>query len=243
MEWTDTGIVLSAKAHGENHAVVTVFTPSAGKVSALVHGGQGKTQNPKIQPGNEVQVTWKGRSENALGHFSVELTRPWAAELIHDRKALAALLSMTGLLVECLPEKQSVPDLYSGTYALLSLFEDAEIWPIIMVKWEVGLLSSLGFGLDLSRCAATGQSLEDGADLVFVSPKSGCAVSLEAGLPYKDRMLVLPPFLIDRGDITYPDLATAYKLTGFFLEDRILHPAGKTLPASRQRMINLVLPK
>ncbi len=237
MEWTDEGIILGARPYGENHAVAEVFTPSAGRVVALVHGGQGRLKQPLVQSGNGVVVTWKGRSEESLGHFSIELTMPRAAALMHDSLALVGLSSMTTLLSMCMPERQSVPRLYDATKIILDLLEEKTIWPIAMTKWELGLLSSLGFGLRLDVCAATGAKLEDGADLVFVSPKSGGAVSHTAGMPYRDKLLPLAPFLTGRGEPTKQDIMAAFSLTAFFIEDRILAPANKELPDVRKRLV------
>lgn len=236
MEWADEGIILAARAHGENHSIVEIFAPSAGRVAALVHGGQGRHKQPLIQPGNGVHILWKGRSEDSLGHFSLELLNPRAARLMHDPLALTALTSITGLICQCLPERQSVERLYNATSVLLDLLEEKTIWPVILAKWELGLLSSLGFGLTLDSCAATGELLEDGAELVFVSPRSGSAVTYKAGMPYKDKLLPLPPFLIDRGEPSRGDVNAALQLTAWFIEDRILQPAGKKLPEARQRL-------
>lgn len=237
MQFTDEGIVLNAAPHGENHAIVNIFTPSAGRVAALVHGGQGKTRQPVIQAGNGVAVTWKGRSEDALGHFSLELTEPRAASLMQDSLALTGLGAVTALLTTVLPERQSLPQLYNATRVLLEVMEEGDVWPVIMVKWEAGLLSALGYGLTLDRCVATGTSLEDGAELTWVSPKSGGAVTYEAGLPYRDRMLPLPPFLIGRGEPDAGSLLAGFDLTGHFLQERILYPADRQLPDARQRLL------
>jgi DNA repair protein RecO (recombination protein O) len=236
MEWSDEGIILGARPHGENHAVVEVFTPSAGRVAALVHGGQGRHKKPLVQAGNGVMATWKGRTEGSLGHYALELVTPRAATLMYSQDGLTALNAICTLISECVPERQSIQQLYDATKVLLDLLEEKDIWPIVMAKWELGLLSALGFGLTLDRCAATGQSLEDGAELTFVSPKSGSAVSYEAGMPYKDKMLPLPPFLIGMGEPTKGDVAAALRLTGHFIKERILAPANKDLPDARQRL-------
>ncbi|GGD02926.1 DNA repair protein RecO [Aquisalinus flavus] len=237
MQFTDEGIVLSAQPHGENHAVVNIFTPSAGRVAALVHGGQGKTRQPVIQQGNTVSATWKGRTEDSLGHFSLELVEPRAATLMQDALALTGLTAATSLLSLCLPERQSLPQLYDATKVLFDLMEDSDVWPVIMVKWELGLLAAVGYGLILDRCVASGATLEDGADLTFVSPRSGGAVSYDAGMPYKDRLLPLPPFLIARGEPDVGDMLAGFALTGHFLEERILFPADRQLPDARQRLL------
>ncbi|WP_306253412.1 DNA repair protein RecO [Parvularcula sp. IMCC14364] len=236
MEWSDEAIILEAKPHGENHAVVNVFTPSAGRVAALVHGGQGRQKQPLLQVGNGVTVTWKGRSEDSLGHFAIELTSPRAASLMYNQLAVTALSAVTALLRLSLPERQSLPQLYEATSVMLDLLEEKDIWPVVLAKWELGLLSTLGFGLVLDECAATGLRLEDGAELVFVSPKSGNAVSYKAGLPYKDKMFPLPPFLIDQGEPVRQDIAAALRLTSHFIEERILFPADLQLPDARQRL-------
>lgn len=236
MEWTDEAIILEARPHGENHAVVNVFTPSAGRVAALVHGGQGRQKKPLLQAGNSVKATWKGRSEDSLGHFALELITPRAATLMYNQLGLTALNAVISVLRLCLPERQSLPNLYDGTVILLELLEEKDIWPIVLAKWEVGLLKELGFGLVLDQCAATGNRLEDGAELVFVSPKSGNAVSYAAGLPYKDKMLPLPPFLIDQGEPLRQDIAAALRMTAYFLEERILLPANTELPDARKRL-------
>ncbi|MCI5045554.1 MAG: DNA repair protein RecO [Aquisalinus sp.] len=234
MEWTDEAIILDALPHGENHAVVNVFTPSAGRVAALVHGGQGRQKKPLLQAGNSVTVTWKGRSEDSLGHFILELTTPRAATLMYSQLGLTALTAVTSVLKLCLPERQSLPKLYDGTVILLDLLEETDIWPIVLAKWEVGLLKELGFGLVLDQCAATGERLEDGAELVFVSPKSGNAVSYTAGLPYKDKMLPLPPFLIDQGEPLRQDIAAALRLTAYFIEERLMLPSSYKMPDARR---------
>lgn len=240
MEWHDDAIMLGVRPHGENHAIAEVFTPSAGRVVALVHGGQGRQKQPLLQPGNGVSVVWKGRSEDSLGHFALELTEPRAATLMHDALAVAGLTTITSMLSLCLPERQSLPRLYDATQILIGLLEEGDIWPVALVRWELGLLADLGFGIDLESCAATGTKLEDGADLVFVSPKSGRAVSYEAGLPFRDGLLPLPPFLIDRGEPTKPDLGAAFRLTGHFIEEQILAPSDRLMPPARQRMVDRV---
>lgn len=236
MQWSDEGIILGARPHGETHAIAEIFCPGAGRVTGLVHGGQGRQRQPLLQTGNQVRFEWKGRGENALGHFALELEIPRAAALMQDADALAAISSVCALLSGALPERQSMPRLYEAALVLLDHLEEPVLWPVLMVKWEMGLLSELGYGLTLDRCAATGELLEDGAVLTFVSPKSATAVSYEAGLPYKDKLLPLPPFLIDQGVPQAGDVVAAFRLTANFLESRVFEPAGKPLPEPRQRL-------
>ncbi len=238
MEFTDHAIILGTRPHGEGHAVADVFTQSGGRLSGLVHGGQGAKKRPVVQPGNGVQVTWKGRTENSLGHFAFDLTEPRAATLMSDSFGLAALNAMTSLLSACLPEREAMPQLFAATEVLLDVLEDKNTWPVILPKWELGLLAQTGHALDLTKCVATGMSLEDGATLTFVSPKSGGAVGYEAGMPYKDKLLPLPPFLIDQGEPMKPDVLAALRLTQYFLENKLLHPGGKELPEPRARLMD-----
>ncbi|MEM9421265.1 MAG: DNA repair protein RecO [Pseudomonadota bacterium] len=241
MEWTDRAIVLANRPHGENHSIATVFTAQHGAASGLVHGGQGKSKGPLLQAGNGVEVTWRARAENALGHFALELSMPRAASAMADRQALMSLTMVTDLLYTVLPEGEAYLPLYEATVALLDHLEAQPIWPVLLVKWELGLLDALGFGLTLDRCVATGRMLEDGATLTFVSPKSGGAVSYEAGLPYKEKMLPLPPFIIDQGDPTCQDVRVGLELTAYFLTERLLAPTGKELPDVRDRYIRRTL--
>lgn len=238
MQWRDSGIVIGSRPHGEHHAITRLFTETHGTISGLVHGGQGKTKGALILGGNLVCARWKGRLQEQLGHFDLEIETPFAAMTMMDRSAFLGLTYMTELLSMVLPEGQAYPNLFAATKALLNKLSEERIFPILLIRWEVGLLDELGYALSLDKCAATGQSLEDGADLVFVSPKSGCAVSYEAGLPYKDKLLPLPPFLIDRGESTLPDVKAAFALTSFFLNERVLTPTGKEIPHAREQLIS-----
>ena len=237
MDWTDGAIVLGSRGQGENNTITKLFTRSYGAKSAVVHGGRGTRKGAVLQPGNRVQVSWRGKSPDDLGRFEVELEAPHASGALSSRLGILALGSVTELLERSLPDANSYPELFTATDALLGHLHDDEILSVLMVHWEIGVLSSLGFGLTLDKCAATGQMLEDGADLVFVSPKSGGAVSMEAGLPYKEKMLPLPPFIIGRGEPTYEDVAAALSMTGHFLQNWLLAPDGGFLPEPRERLV------
>ena len=205
--------------------------------TGLVYGGQGKRMRPILQPGNEVRVEWKGRGEDALGHFSLELTRARAAEAMHERTPLLALGGACALANAVLPEREVHAGSHAALAVLLDNLDEIELWPALMARWELGLLAELGFGLTLDRCAASGAR----EDLVYVSPKSACAVSREAGAPYKDKLLPLPDFL--RGGSQEPtaqDAIDALTTTGYFLETRILHLSDRQLPEARSRIIDLL---
>lgn len=237
MDFTDDGILLSARAHGETAAVAEIFTPHHGKWAGLVYGGQGRTQRPILQPGNGVRAHWKGRLDESLGFFTLELTHARAGELMQDRLSLAGLTAACAIASATLPEREAHPRAYHTMRILLDHLGDVDIWPALMARWELGLLAELGFGLTLDRCAATGA----GENLIYVSPKSASAVSREAGEPYKDRMLPLPAFLRDSSaEASLADALDGLKTTGHFIETRILHLANQELPEARRRIIDLL---
>lgn len=234
MEWSDEGVVLSVRPHGEAAAVLELFTRRHGRHLGLVHGGRSRKLRPVLQVGNHVDVSWKARLADNLGHFAVELRKGIAALLMEDAPALTAMTSMAAL-ARLLPERDPHPNLFEITQFVLGFLDDQAVWPALMVRWELALLDELGFGLDLTTCAATGRSTE----LVYVSPKSGRAVSSEAGDPYKDRMLALPAFLRERasGTVSADDVLAGFALTGHFLAARVLAPRDMTMPDSRNRLM------
>lgn len=233
MNWSDEGIVLSVRPHGETAAVVELLTREHGRHLGLVHGGRGRRLRPVLQIGNHVEVTWKGRLAEQLGFFTAELRKGYAAAAMEDSLALAGLTSLCAL-TRLLPERDPHPDLYEVTLFVLGYLDENEIWPALYVRWELNLLAELGFGLDLGSCAATGAT----DNLVWVSPKSGRAVSASAGEPYRDRLLRLPPFLAGaRHDpVTAKDIRDGLILTGSFLTERVLAPRDMTMPEARHRL-------
>lgn len=233
MQWSDEGIILSVRPHGETAAVVELWTRSHGRHLGLVHGGRSRKLRPILQTGNHVDATWKARLSDQLGHVALELRRGFAAEAMDDSAALAALTSMTAL-TRLLPERDPHPNLYEITLFVLGFLNDVTVWPALLVRWELALLEELGFGLDLTQCAATGANDQ----LIYVSPKTGRAVSASAGEPYREKLLPLPQFLTKHrtGSVTNADIQSGLALTGHFLEARVLHPSGAALPDVRARL-------
>ena len=229
MDWTDDGIVLSARRHGENAAIVSLLTREHGRHPGLVRGGAGRKMRGTLQPGNAVHAHWRGRLAEHLGSYTCELVQAYAAEILDTPLQLAALSAACALAETALPEREPHPAVYDGLRVVLDAL-DVDWWPSIYVKWELGLLQELGFGLDLAACAATGTV----DDLAYVSPKSGRAVSLEAGAPYKGVLLTLPAFLLGGGGAgDARDVADGLKLPGFFLERHVYHGP---LPPARERL-------
>jgi DNA repair protein RecO (recombination protein O) len=234
MQWSDEGIVLSVKPHGETAAIVDLWTRAHGRHMGLVHGGRSRRLRPVLQAGNHIDAEWKARLADQLGTMSVEMRRAFAAEAMEDAQALMALSSIT-TLTRLLPERDPHPNLYEITLFVLGFLNDATVWPALLVRWEMALLDELGFGLDLSQCAATGSNDQ----LIYVSPKSGRAVSASAGEPYRDKLLALPQFLTKQrsGAVTTQDVSLGFALTGHFIEKHLLLPRGETLPQSRARLL------
>jgi DNA repair protein RecO (recombination protein O) len=241
MQWSDEGVILSVRSHGETAAVAEIFTRAHGRHLGLVHGGRSRRLRPVLQTGNHVDAVWKARLAEHLGHVSLELRKGYAAQAMDDPLALAGLSSLCAL-AHLLPERDPHSNLFEVTLFVLGYLDEPDVWPALMVRWELALLDELGFGLDLATCAATGSK----DNLVYVSPKSGRAVSADAGAPYKDRMLILPAFLAkgrpggQERPATAADVVAGLALTGHFLETRVLFPREETLPQARQRFAELI---
>lgn len=237
MNWTDEGIVLSVKPHGETAAIVELLTRQHGRHLGLVHGGRSRTRRPVLQIGNHVDASWKARLSEQLGHIQIELRRGYAAEAMDDALTLAGLTSLCAL-ARLVPEREPHPALFEITHFVLGFLDDASVWPALLVRWELALLSELGFGLDLTQCAATGGNDQ----LIYVSPKTGRAVSASAGEPYRDRLLTLPGFLVQgRGvSVTDADIMAGFALTGHFIETRLLLPHERPMPDARVRLLHLL---
>lgn len=214
MDWSDEGIVLSARKHGESAAIVTLLTRMNGRYSGLVHGGSGSRARGVYQTGNLVSADWRARLSEHLGTMSCELLRPYAAALMTERLPLLALISAAALVERLLPEREPHSETFERFQSLIESLGDGPAWVETYVHWERALLDDLGYGLDLSACAATGMT----DDLIYVSPRTGCAVSASAGAPYSDKLLKLPGFLNgSAGSATRDDVQDGLRITGHFL--------------------------
>lgn len=235
MEFEDDAFVLSARAHGEAGAIVDFLTAGHGKYTAHVAGGASRRIKPFLQPGAQVIARFRARVSDQLGSASLEPVGEGPSALFDDKLALAGLAAAAAVAAGALPEREPHPGAYFAFEALTRALVNPDIWPAVFVRFEAGLLQELGFGLDLSKCAATG-SLDD---LIYVSPKTGRAVSRAAGEPYKDRMLTLPPFLLGaQAGLIAGDVGAGLALTGHFLEAFIFNPLNRPLPPARLWLVD-----
>lgn len=228
MEWSDQGIVLSTHVHGENAVVASLLTRAHGRYGGLVMGGRSSRLRGLLEPATLVAARWRGRLPEHLGQYSLESIRGYAAPFLDDANRLATLASVCALLDATLPERQPHPALHDATLAMFGLL-DSTAWAESYVRWELGLLAELGFGLELNRCAVSGSN----DYLAYVSPRTGRAVSAAAAEPWRDRLLPLPGFLIGLGGGGPVEVAQGLALTGHFLERHLLNGA---LPGATTRL-------
>ncbi len=231
MQWQDSGFVVGLRRHGESGVIVELLTREHGRHLGLVRGGQSPKLRAVLQPGNEVAAVWRGRLSEHLGSAACELVRSHAAGFINDPDRLAGLAAATALIAATLPEREPHSDIYASFAKLLDALDSADDWPQHYVGWECSLLAALGFGLELTHCAATG--ITD--DLAYVSPRTGRAVSREAGRPYHAKLLQLPGFLWSGIPADQAQIAAGLRLTEHFLINHVLQPQGASLPAARAR--------
>ncbi|MCQ8241419.1 DNA repair protein RecO [Rhizosaccharibacter radicis] len=242
MEWDAPALVLSAHAHGEGGAVAHVLTAEHGAFRGLVRGGAGRKDAATWQAGNMVSARWFARLPEQLGTLSAELVHPSAARIMAHRLPLALLSAACALADAALPEREPHPRVFDGLLALLTLLsvdpsEGARRGPAAFLRWEALVLSDLGYGLDLSGCAVTGQT----TGLRWVSPRTGRAVSDEAAGPWRDRLLPLPPLFLDPSeDGTPSQWRDGLRLTGAFLQRDLFGQRHRPLPAARSRLHDLL---
>jgi DNA repair protein RecO (recombination protein O) len=233
MEWIDEGIVLGAKRHGETSIILELMTRAHGRHLGLVRGGSGPRLRGIVQAGNAVRATWRARLDEHLGLYLVEAANLRAAGFMDKAHALHGVTHLAALC-RLLAEREPHAAIYDALQVILDRLDDAGAVAPMIARFELDFLAELGFGLDLATCAATGAK----DDLIFVSPRSGRAVSRAAGAPYRDKLMRLPDFLRDESAPLSPsDLADAFTLTGFFLDRHAFAPRGLSLPEARAHFV------
>jgi DNA repair protein RecO (recombination protein O) len=245
MDWQDDGVVLSVRHHGESARIVALLTEHHGRHAGLLRGSGNSARGGGLQPGQVVRADWRARLSEQLGYFSLESLGHPAALMLDDPARLAALSAVCALIDTALPEREPHPALFNATRSLFTLMAempDPGDWGALYVRWEVGLLAEMGYGIDLESCAATGAT----AGLTHVSPRTGRAVSAEAAAPYAERLLGLPAFLVPgrsgAAPVNHPliDVESGLALTGHFLENRLFAQLHKPMPQARGRLLELV---
>ncbi len=235
MEWRDEGLVIGVKRHGETSVIVEALTRAHGRHLGLVRGGRGARFQSLLQPGNSLTLVWRARLEEHLGGYAVEPVMLRAGRFLASGLALTGLAYL-GALLRLLPERDPHRSLHEALEIVADHLDAREVAPALIARFELQALAECGYRLDLETCAASGSR----DDLIYVSPKSGRAVSASAGAPWRDRLLALPAFL--RADSagaapTSDDLADAFRLTGFFLERDLFGPRGLPMPDARRAFL------
>ena len=243
MEWNDDAIALAARPYGETGVILEALTRQRGRHLGLLHGGASRRLKSSVLIGNTLSVTWRARLSEHLGTFTIELRRERAGALLENRDALVGLNAFAEVARAVIPEREPHETIFAAAEILLDSMSESDFlhWGALYVRWEAGLLNALGFGLDLRTCAATGSA----DNLRYVSPKSGRAVSAEAGAPYRSRMLPLPLFLLQSAEAapTRAEIADGLRLTGYFLRERVLAPHHRPVPPARLRLDALAGPE
>ena len=230
MEWRDEGIILGTRRHGETSAILELMTREHGRHLGLVRGGRSRRMRPLLQAGNRVDVIWRARIDEHLGLMQVEPVSFAAARLIDQPVALYGL-QLAAAHLRLLPERDPHRGLFEVLTVILEHCDDPLVAGELLLRFELTMLEELGFGLDLKRCAASGSD----ENLAYVSPKSGRAVSRDAGAPWADKLLEMP-FFVSRPTIRATSLAevvTAFRLTGFFFQRHIWEPRALRSPDAR----------
>jgi DNA repair protein RecO (recombination protein O) len=242
MEWEAPAIVLAASRFGEGDAVATVMTAAHGLHRGLARGGASRAGAPVWQTGNLVQIRWVARLSDQLGSFSAELIHPGAAMVMDDALTLAMLTAACAVAEGVLPEREPHPRVFEALVGLVANLPRGADMLTDLVRWEALLLAELGYGLDLTQCAVTGEK----AGLAYVSPRTGRAVTAAASGLWKDRLMRLPGFLAGANTAGPADWRDGLRLTGHFLERDAFGHLHKGLPQARlmlyERVAALVPP-
>jgi DNA repair protein RecO (recombination protein O) len=235
MQLESLAIVCAVRPHGEHGAIVRALTPADGIVAGYVRGGRSRRLRAVLLPGNLVQAEYRARTEDQLPHATIELVES-RGPLLGEPLAAGAIDWATALTAVALPEGHAYPRLYEALAGLLAAVDaapNARIWAAALVRYELLLLAELGFGLDLSECAATGVEL----GLAWVSPKSGRAVSDAGAEGYRDRLFRLPAFLLAGGAADWEEIFDGLRITGHFLARDLLIGRQADVLAARERLV------
>ncbi len=233
MEWCDEGYVLSTRPHGESSSIAQILCPTRGRCAGLIRGGNSRRLRPVLQAGNKITVRWHARLEEHLGSFQVELITPNAALIMQERFNLQGLNAANALCLDTLAEHQEVRALYARYDMLITHLTQKDLWPALYARFEMALLETLGYSLDISKCAQCGNT----NTLAYISPRSGRAVCHAHAQPYLSSLLALPPFLYNtQAHPDADDVYNALRLSGYFLQNRVFEAHNKAMPEARAHL-------
>ena len=237
MRWESNGLILNFSKYNEKSYILEIFTEEHGKHKGIIRGLHSKNKRSVIEPGNEVFATWSGRLETHLGNYNVEPIKLWSSHILQFKDKLSAISSICSLISLTMAERQPNPLIYFSSKKLIEIVASTrDDWIREYVSWEMQLLSEIGYGLDLERCAVTSKS----SDLVYVSPSSGRAVTNEGAGDFKNKLLPLPKFMTDfKANYDNDDIYNALNLTEFFFKKRFFLPNNLNFPQSRNRLKEL----
>jgi DNA repair protein RecO (recombination protein O) len=237
MRWESNGLILNFSKYNEKSYILEIFTEEHGKHKGIIRGLHSKNKRSIIEPGNEVFATWSGRLETHLGNYNVEPIKLWSSHVLQFKDKLSAISSICSLISLTMAERQPNPIIYFSSKKLIEIVASKrEDWIREYVFWEMQLLSEIGYGLDLERCAVTSKS----SDLVYVSPSSGRAVTNEGAGDFRNKLLPLPKFMTDfKANYDNNDIYNALNLTEFFFKKRFFLPNNLNFPQSRNRLKEL----
>ena len=237
MDWQDDGIVIARRKHGETSLIVALLTRRHGLHAGLVRGGTGSRTRATYQIGNRIEAVWRARLADHLGTYQAETVKPYAAGLLDSPRPLAALSAAAALVEATLPERESNGEVFDAFIVLLEALSGPG-WAVAYARFELGLLAAIGYGLDLESCAATGMT----QDLAYVSPRTGRAVSRDAGAPYEGLLFALPGFLTNAGESPGDDgIVQALRLTGYFFVRQVFEPDGRVMPSARTVLFDAIV--
>ncbi|MGH6706862.1 MAG: DNA repair protein RecO [Sphingomicrobium sp.] len=236
MRITTPAIVVSLRPHGEHGGIVRLMTPDHGLQAAYVRGARGRRMRPVLMAGNQVEASLAARTDVQLAQGTIELVHS-RGPLLGEPLPAAAIDWACALTASALPEAQPYPRLYEALDGLLAAVEAAPAasgWGAALVRYELLMLAELGFGLDLERCAVSG----DDEDLIAVSPRSGRAVSAAEAEPYLGKLLILPRFVSEGGSGSWEEILEGLALSGHFLMRDVITDRLSSVAEGRARLVD-----
>ncbi len=232
MEWNDSGIIVSNSAFNDKSIIIGCLTETQGLRYGLVNKSK---NNNNITIGNTVEITWRGRLENHLGKFTIKSYKPIYQHIYHDYTKLNAVLNVCSLIAISILEKEKQERLHIKLHNFLALIADKNpLWINDLIKLELYILRVSGFGLELNKCTVT----ETTHNLQYISPKTGKAVSSDAGKPYAKKLFpLLDIFIKHKQAVDLTESVQALNILTHFFEKHVLPLKNSTMPQYRNELV------